>query len=175
MTKGFLRKEGNSQKTNSVAKAIFSLLILSTIAVQLQSALLTNACHLLKTPLCALPAEPDLYPFLDYPMYSRARTEAEATVDKYKVIAVFADGSEKQLKGEDFGLSPYWFVGSLVPAFAEQDTSKITDYIEAYDARGNPPFVGFRVDMLSMAVTAEGLRTDDVLIGQQVSTISEVQ
>lgn len=162
------------QKKLSAAKTLLSFLILSVVGVQLYSAVLIAGCQVIKIPLCYLPDEPGLYPFLDYPMYARAKAEGDA-VKQHQLMAIFSDRTEKQLQAEDFGLSPYWYLATVLPAFEAKKMDKIKTHIEAYTQQGNPPFVAFRVDVLPTTVSADGVMTEEKVIGDRVPLLSGVQ
>jgi len=166
MTEAIIRR-----KKSHFAKMGLSFLILSITSIQLYSAVLIGTCKAVETPLCKLPVEPALYPFLDYPMYSVVWQEGDL-VQQHQLIAIFLDGTERQLHAEDFGLSPYWFKGSLVPAFKRKNMSKIPDYLKAYDQQGHQPFVAFRVDVFPTKVSEKGLENKAKITGEPVSLIT---
>lgn len=56
---------------------------------------------------------PYLYPFLDYPMYSRVHQEGEA-ITQYRVYAVLADSSEALVRPSDLGLSFWLYHNGLI-------------------------------------------------------------
>lgn len=74
-----------------------------------------------------------------------------------ELIAIFADGTEKNLTPEDFGLSLYWFNSRLLPAFGDQNISEIAAYITDYETAGNQPFVAVRVKNNLYVVEQEGI------------------
>lgn len=162
------------QKKLSAAKTLLSFLILSVVSVQLYSAVLIAGCKVIKIPLCYLPDEPGLYPFLDYPMYARAKAEGDV-VKQRQLMAIFSDGTEKPLQAEDFGLSPYWYLATVLPAFENQKLDKIKTHIEAYQQQGNQPFVAFRVDVLPTTVSADGVIANEKIIGDRVPLPSGAQ
>lgn len=141
----------------AVAKGLLSLLIVATVSIQAYTAVLRVVCSKGSIPLfCDLPAEPGLYPFLDYPMYDGIEQEG-ASVPNYRLIAIFADGTERQLIPEDFGLSSYWFNTRLLPAFEDQQAEQIESYVAAYKAAGSQPFDALRFEDNSLTITREGI------------------
>lgn len=167
LTKALLR---NNRKT--LTKLGVSFIILTTISIQVYSAILRIACDFAAIPLlCALPDEPRLYPFLDYPMYSVARKEG-VSVNQYKLIAIFDDGAEKQLGAEDFQLSKYWFTVGVLAAFRNNNHQKIKQYVEAYERTGNRPFVALRFDNQPLAISREGVLEGTPEVGETIPTIS---
>lgn len=156
----------------AIAKIGASFIVLVTISIQAYSAILRIACDFATVPLlCALPDEPRLYPFLDYPMYSVARKEG-ISVKRYKLIAIFDDGTEKQLSAEDFELSKYWFTVGVLAAFRDNNHSKIHQYMEAYERTGNRPFVALRFDNDPLLITREGVQEGAPKIGEIIPKAS---
>jgi len=136
-----------------------SLVIVGTLSTQAYMALLRMACNSKAIPVfCEVPTDPGLYPFLDYPMYSKAYREG-TTVPDYTLVAIFEDGTEKTLTPEDFGLSAYWFNTSLLPAFQAKQASEVSAYLADYEAAGNSPFVAFRFENTLLTITKAGVVT----------------
>ena len=144
-------------KKTVVAKGLISLVIVAIASMQAYTAVLRLACSKVSVPLvCDLPAEPGLYPFLDYPMYDGIEQEG-VSVPNYRLIAIFADGTEQQLSPEDFGLSSYWFNTRLLPAFEKRQADQIKAYVAAYRASGSQPFEAVRFEDTSLIITREGI------------------
>ncbi|MGB7085868.1 MAG: hypothetical protein WBD47_09965 [Phormidesmis sp.] len=118
---------------------------------------------------CALPEDPDLYPFLNYPMYDNVQAEG-VEVSQFVLVAVFADGTEKALSAEDFEVSSYWFNGSIMNAFQKEDDAKIRQYVAAYQNAGSKPFVALRLDDQPLKITEDGVLPQPT----QVVTIFEM-
>ncbi len=141
----------------AVAKGLISLIIIATVSVQAYTAFLKMACSQVSIPLyCDLPQDPGLYPFVSYPMYSEVKPEG-VSVSHLKLIAIFSDGTEKQMAPEDFHISPYWFNTRLLPAFREKQASKVTAYIAAYEAAGNPSPNAIRFETNSSVIIRKGV------------------
>ena len=120
-----MRKEFPLRGNLALPKIFTSLLIVSVISVQLYSAVLRGGCRVISLPLlCDLPEEPGLYPFLDYPMYSKVKAAGTA-VEQKQLVAIFAEGGERVLRPEDFGMNEYWFIGTLLPAFERKNRQKL--------------------------------------------------
>ena len=144
-------------KHPAVAKGLISLVIVATVSIQAYTAVFRIGCSKVSIPLlCDLPADPDLYPFLDYPMYEGIEREG-ASVSNYRLVAIFEDGTERQLIPEDFGMSSYWFNTRLLPTFKEQRAEQIETYLAAYKAAGSPPFGALRLEDNSLTITREGV------------------
>lgn len=144
-------------KRQIVSKILISVVIITTLSAQAYTAFLRMACNSVFIPLfCSLPTDPSLYPFLDYPMYSAIKKEG-VTVPLYRLVAIFDDGTEKQLHPEDFGLSLYWFNTRLLPAFQAEQALKIKSYVLAYEKAGNRPFVAIRFENNRVKITKEGI------------------
>ncbi len=123
------RLQNNSKM---MAKAIILAVIVAVISLQTYAGIVRMACTGVEIPLiCNVPEDPSLYPFLNYPMYSNAKPEG-VTVPKFSLIAVYQDGTEKQLTAEDFGLPIYWFNTGIIHAMNEKETAKINQFIETY-------------------------------------------
>ncbi len=141
----------------TAAKALASFVILTVISIQSYAAILHRVCSRPIPLFCALPKEPGLYPFLDYPMYKTAHLEGES-IDNYALIGVFADNTQKQLAPSDFGLSLYQFNRGLVEAVKTDNLSKIRDYTSAYNQISEPPFVQLQLENRPLVITADGVK-----------------
>ncbi|MEO1395424.1 MAG: hypothetical protein AAFV90_21180 [Cyanobacteria bacterium J06634_5] len=144
----------NSQQT--LAKSAITFAVMFVVLMQCYAGFRRVVCGQSIPLICELPKDPNLYPFLNYGMYSRTKKEGVA-VAQYHLMAVFADGSEKRLMPEDLGTTDYWFHGMILRSLAGKDDSKIGPFIQAYEAAGNPSFVTLRLDNNPLVVTREGI------------------
>lgn len=110
---------------------------------------------------------PTLFPFLDYPMYGRARSEGDA-VSRYVVVAIFADSSETRVRMEDLGLSFWHFRRGIVAALLARDRARLRDYASIYERRNGRRPTGFRLDDVPLIVTGAGLRDGEPTVVRRI-------
>ena len=101
-------------------------------------------------------------------MYSIVKQEG-VSVPHLKLIAIFADESEKQMASEDFGISLYWFNTRLLPDFQEKKASKVAAYIAAYEAAGNLLPIAIRFETNTSTITQKGVTEDKAIESFTVS------
>lgn len=163
--------KSTAQKTNpgTVTRVAASLAILSILSLQAFTAIFYRACSLPIPFLCRLSKEPDLYPFLNYAMYSDIHSEG-VSVNQHTLIATFKDGTEKQLGAEDFALSLYQFNTGIVVAIQNDDRIKVKQYIEAYNQTGEQPFVALRLETHPWKITQNGVLEETHQIVTSIAT-----
>jgi hypothetical protein len=94
---------------NAIAKrgtALVSVVILLVLGLQTIRAFELSCVRqaLPFLPAFQLVCGAGLYPFVSYPMYSRAHYEGE-TINKYVIVGEFADGSEVAILPETIGMT----------------------------------------------------------------------
>lgn len=143
---------------SQLAKIGVSAFVLLTVFLQLHAGLLRMSCKVLITPLCRLPEDPELYPFVNYFMYSSAKQEGDA-VGKDKLIVTFTDFSEQELTAQDLDLSEYRFIRDFVPSIKENDHRIVRQYTKTYEASHHRKIQSMRIEKSFVSVTREGLST----------------
>ena len=86
-----------------------------------------------------------LWPFLDYPMYHQAHDEG-ATIDRFVLIGLFADGREEQIDPEDLHLSSWKFLDGFVAAMERVDQAALAVYTGLCRRRYGPALMAVRME-----------------------------
>ena len=102
-----------------------------------------------------LRGSPDLWPFLDYPMYSTAHYEGEE-IEHYAVFGTLEDATEVPILPEDFGLHFWIFRRTFVFAMLGDDQKQIKDYAELYNSRHNKYLTGLRLENHPLILSGNG-------------------
>lgn len=100
---------------------------------------------------------PYLYPFLDYPMYSRVHHEGEA-LTQYRVYAVLADSSEALVRPSDLGLSFWLYHNGLITGLRRGDAERVRAYARLYRERNGVRVEAFRLEDHPVVLTSDGFR-----------------
>jgi hypothetical protein len=88
---------------------------------------------------------PTLWPFVDYPMYSRAHYEG----DKYthrRVIGIYSDSSESTLHWTDFDVPFYLFTRIFLRAVDAGDLETIQVFVDRFHRTGRKSMIGLRLE-----------------------------
>ena len=72
-----------------------------------------------------------LYPFVSYPMYSRAHYEGEA-INKYVIVGEFADGSEVTILPEAIGMTFWLFERNVIRKLLAGDDEPVLGVARLY-------------------------------------------
>ena len=95
-------------------------------------------------PLVEALRPPLTYPFLDYPMYSRARRHAEP-VSRLSLVGILRDGEQRPLPAEQLGLTP-WHYFDLLRAVLQEDTEEVYACLASADPSLSDALVALRVE-----------------------------
>lgn len=108
-----------------------------------------------------------LWPFLHYPMYSRAYAESDA-VERRVLVGVLADGTDRAIRPGDLGLLSFWFLHGPVAAVQRGDITAVRHYIRRLEARTGQPLVAVRVEVHPLIVDRRGYRPGMVRVEAQL-------
>lgn len=87
---------------------------------------------------------PFLWPFMDYPMYSRPHYEGD-TVPRERMYGVLGDSTEVRIQPSDLGLKYWWFRRGLIFSVVGEDTSDVRGYARLYAPREGRSLTTFRL------------------------------
>jgi hypothetical protein len=132
------------------------LVFLRGAAIVLPS-LIILSCLALQTFAVFRPVSPRLWPFLDYPMYGRARYEGEA-VSRYVVFGIFADESEARIIPEDLDLDFWKFEYGPVQMLRRGDVESLKPYAQLYSDRQKKQLVRIRLENHPFMLSDQGVR-----------------
>ena len=130
--------------------------------------LLIFSCLVLQSFAMFHPVSPRLWPFLDYPMYGRARYEGEA-VTRYVVFGIFSDASETRILPEDLDLDFWKFEYGPVQMIRRGDAESLKPYAQHYNARQNKELVKFRLENHPFTLSDQGVRVEERQVLNSVS------
>ncbi len=98
-----------------------------------------------------------LWPFLDYPMYSRAYREG-ASVERPVVIGTLPDGREVEVRPADLGINFWRFQNGVVEMLRRGDYKWLAVHADLYRARQGTPLVRLRLESRPLVVARDGVR-----------------
>ncbi|HEM46200.1 MAG TPA: hypothetical protein ENO23_04055, partial [Alphaproteobacteria bacterium] len=101
-------------------------------------------------------APPYMYPFLDYPMYSRTGYEGES-VHRYEVYGITADSSVVPVSAEQLGLDFWLYFRGPVQATLDDDAAALRPYARIYEERTGQRLLAFRVTDAPIRIFADSL------------------
>ncbi len=143
----------NTKRARSLAScAILAVLMPQSIA--LLTGLVPRSTFATSRWLGMLRA-PQLYPFVDYPMYSRSYTEGEC-INRYRVVAKFDDGSSRQITHEDFGLTFWIFERGLVAALRNKDHNRVAKFVRFFNSRHDYRITDLHLENHGLRVFTQG-------------------
>jgi hypothetical protein len=102
---------------------------------------------------------PALWPFLDYDMYTRAWPEGSYG-QRYLLVALAADGTERPLTQADFDCSWRTFRDEVLYPLRDDHRGAAERVAARLAARGAARPAGFRVDVERLLILRAGLQDD---------------
>jgi len=99
---------------------------------------------------------PFMWPFLDYPMYSRPWYAGDP-IERRVVIGILGDSSEVLIEPEDMGVTFWQFNNFLNPAIVRGNPAQADPYRSVYEARSGQRLLGFRLEDHPLIITHDGL------------------
>lgn len=99
---------------------------------------------------------PYLYPFLDYPMYTRIVYEGEA-VHRYALRGIRSDSSMVAVVHEDLGLDFWLFLRGPVQAALDDDPEGLKPYARLYEERQGERLLAFQLIDAPVLIFADSL------------------
>jgi hypothetical protein len=100
---------------------------------------------------------PNLWPFLDYPMY-RIPRRAGDLLDRYRLIGVTREGDEVPIEHEDLGMDFWKFKDGFVMAVVQGRAEEVARYAAFCEQIFSRPFRALRVENHPVALTRTGLQ-----------------
>ena len=100
---------------------------------------------------------PFMWPFLDYPMYTRARYAGDA-LERQVVVGILEDSTESIIAPDDLGVTFWQFQNFLNPAILSGDRALARAYKSIYEERFGGSLLAFRLENHPLTMTDEGLR-----------------
>ncbi|VXD11793.1 hypothetical protein [Planktothrix paucivesiculata] len=145
----------------SVTKVSVSMFIISVIFVQFSVAFFgicpkKSSSFSLKSLCPRLPKDPAFYPFLNYPMYARARYEG-IKVRQHLLFGVLEDGTEIPITDQELQVSRYLFIEEILPKVLEKDLPFLKEYVKIYEQKHQKKLVKLRLENHPLAITREGV------------------
>jgi len=133
-----------------------------------RSSLIIFSCLVLQSVAVFHPVSPRLWPFLDYPMYGRARYEGDA-VTRYLVFGIFTDASETRILPEDLDLDFWKFEYGPVQMLRRGDVESLKPYAQLYSDRQNKRLVGLRLENHPFTLSDQGVHAAPTQVVNSVS------
>jgi hypothetical protein len=99
----------------------------------------------------------ELWPFLDYPMYSQVYFEGER-LTRYAVIGVLEDSTEVQVLPEDLGGDFTFFRNHALKGLKDGNDHRISNVAEAYYQVNNTTLKGLRLENHPWILAREGMK-----------------
>ena len=109
---------------------------------------------------------PDLWPFLDYPMYAGPHQAGE-TINRFRVVGTLLDSQEVVIAPEDLGMS-FWVFQRFVYALGQDDEQEISRYAGLYESRQGADLVRLRLETRPVVMTQEGVAFKPVQVIREV-------
>lgn len=106
---------------------------------------------------------PFMWPFLDYPMYTRARYAGDA-IERQVVVGILEDSSEVVIAPGDLSVTFWQFQNFLNPAIVRGDRARASAYKRIYEERFDGSLVAFRLEDHPLIVTEEGLEEGPTVV-----------
>ncbi|MGL5133891.1 MAG: hypothetical protein ACRC78_15300, partial [Planktothrix sp.] len=129
----------SKKEYRSRLKILISTLIFGVIFLQFSVAFFgicpeKSSSFSLKSLCPRLPKDPAFYPFLNYPMYARARYEG-IKVRQHLLFGVLEDGTEIPITDQELQISRYLFIEEILPKVVEKDLPFLKEYIKIYEQK----------------------------------------
>ncbi|WP_139294981.1 MULTISPECIES: hypothetical protein [Planktothrix] len=115
---------------------------------------------LLKIICFSIPNDPDLYPFLDYPIYPGARYEG-VNINQYFLIGILEDGTEVTITSNDLNSSHDNFLRNILPQIEKQNLKLIENYVKIYEQKSSFNLVRLRLENHPLVITREGVNSTE--------------
>jgi hypothetical protein len=142
---------------NTIAVSLLLSGISVTLALQLATGVrLTCSPDRVKAPafwpkLC----DPQLWPFLDYPLYSAAHYAGEE-LPQFRLYGVLGNSSTIELTQADFLLDSSFSFQNLILAVLEKKMADVLDYARIYNSTHDTPVVALRLQNQPIILTSDG-------------------
>jgi hypothetical protein len=118
--------------------------------------------------LTSMLSPPTLWPFVDYPMYSRPHYEGEP-IAQFRISGTLEDGTEVWIKPGDVGLDAWHFSIHFVRGLGSNDAARVKDLVRLYQARHNRRLVGLRLENHPLILSRDGIRPGPPEVRQNLS------
>jgi hypothetical protein len=99
--------------------------------------------------------DPELWPFLTYPLYSAAHYAGEE-LPQLRLSGVLADGEAVQLKQEDFLLDSSFSFQNVMVAVLDKNMPDLRNYVRVYNSTHDLPLVSLRLENDPLVLTSDG-------------------
>ena len=99
---------------------------------------------------------PRLWPFVDYPMYSKAKYEGNP-IHRLRVIGVLDDSTEIQILAEDLGMGHWHFQGFIRALRRGTPPDEIRWFVDSYHQRTERTLRSLRLENHPLAFSREGV------------------
>lgn len=154
-------KSLTQKQYRSLTKVYIYMLILGIISLQFSVGFFKlcpkkSSSFSLKSFCPSLPDDPAFYPFLDYPMYAKARYEG-VKVKQYFLVGVLEDGTEIPITNQELQISRYLFIEELLPKIQQKNLPFIKEYIKIYEQNYKKNIIALRLENHPLVITRKGV------------------
>jgi hypothetical protein len=111
---------------------------------------------------------PTLWPFVDYPMYSRPHYEGEP-IPQVRIVGTLDDGTEVWIRPGDVGLDSWHFKIHLVRGLDTNNAARVRELVHLYEARHNGRLIGLRLENHPLILSRDGIRPGPPEVHQNLS------
>jgi hypothetical protein len=147
-----------SRAFQSLAGPLTSVFIVAILALQVSVTFRTWLRSIaLPRSLTNMLSPPTLWPFVDYPMYSRPHYEGEP-ISQLRVVATLDDSSEVSIGPGDVGLDFWHFRLHVVRGLEMNDAARVRELVRLYQTRNNRRLVGLRLENHPIILSRDGIR-----------------
>ena len=110
---------------------------------------------------------PNLWPFIDYPMYREAYHLGDA-LPRYALVGLTADGREVGIPLKALGMTIWQFEENLLLAIQQGDDAAVRRYAHLYEQRSGRRLRGVRLENHPLVLTRAGMTPAPV---EQIRTV----
>ena len=156
-------------QTNKRSKFLISIVILSFMSLQAVAASAKLCPINLLSQESETFCDPNLYPFLHYPMYSKPIYEGYK-VEQYRLFGILTDSTEIAINPEDLNLNFWLFREQVIYPILKNEQHKIQLAIKRYKAENKVNLVSLRLENHPVIVTKKGSRSGEIEVVKTIQT-----
>jgi len=146
----------NQPLLTKLAIVFLSLVIVTILLLQAAVGICCHGSHP-DVPFGKILCAPSLWPFLDYPMYSRPHFKGE-TVIRYFVVGIIDNSDEIVINPGDLGLDYWPFIRNFVDKMKKGNKQTAQECADLYSTIFKQRLVGIRLENRPVQLTAAGVQ-----------------